>query len=273
MVRIKSLIVFIFCSVVVLGQTPMRSGLVGYWKLEETSGTTASDETSNSNDLTITDATNATGKIGYSRDFDGSGDIINSTSNLSDMPSDIGTFAFWINVDNYTTTSNKNFIVLADAITWSNGVVSMYHNTSLSWYIYIGSTGTANNAWQKINVSSYIAEGSWTHVAFKWDTNTDEYNMFVNGSEVTPSGTNIVSNPSGIDNISIANYSGSPSSSGLDCRMDEVMVWSRLLLDIEIEQLYNSGDGLLYVYENYLNDGDFEKFNNYAKEYFAQKFN
>ncbi len=79
----------------------LRVGLVGYWPLDDTSETTASDESGNNNDGTLNGGVlvNQTGKVGQAMSFDGSDDYISLEGDPFTNSSAVS-FSVWVNVNN-----------------------------------------------------------------------------------------------------------------------------------------------------------------------------
>jgi hypothetical protein len=122
---------------------PISSGLVGYWKLDETSGN-ATDSSGNGMTGTATGTTVVAGKFGNGRSFTSTDQIaVSSISNVQ-------TIAFWA----YPTSTTTDIIRLrsspATNITAASGTVTA---TGFSPTIYVNgiasSTVTANS-WQHI---------------------------------------------------------------------------------------------------------------------------
>jgi hypothetical protein len=95
-------LVCLFTIIVVLGATGnARAGLVGYWKLDEGSGTIASDSSGNGHDGTIEgDPQWVAGMYGQALDFDGTDDYVDIGLGAGDYFSTLNsglTVAAWIN--------------------------------------------------------------------------------------------------------------------------------------------------------------------------------
>ncbi len=76
------------------------TGLVGYWKFDEGSGTTATDSSGNGNTGTIYGATWVDGKSGKALSFDGNDDyVVSTTVNFSTGSAD-RTISFWVKSSN-----------------------------------------------------------------------------------------------------------------------------------------------------------------------------
>ena len=142
------------------------SGLIGHWRLDETSGTTATDSSGNGNDGTMTGgldgATNSvSGQIDTALDFDGTdddidvGDILDSSPNLTVMA--------WVKADAFPNTLH--------------GIANKVVGTgNRSWVLRAGDTGfqpnqpqmvirQSNQSERKITSSTLLDTGKWYHVA------------------------------------------------------------------------------------------------------------
>jgi len=257
-------ILLVFCSLISVGQfrlptVNLRNGLVMYMKFEETIGTTAFDETKNSNDGTINGATiNQTGKIGKCYSYNGTSNSIAIGNIGISYPFCVSSW-----VKHNGTTSNSNIFSA------SSGTDAFYHSVYLDYNggvndnIVIRSyDGTVRDNAYQYNFTS----GEWLHIVAVWESAISR-KLYFNGALVA-TGTISVSGI-GLENVTIGVSADNTPTNYFGGYIDDTSVYYRALSLIGVKQLYNSGNGLLYVYENYLNDGDFEKFNNYAKEYFA----
>jgi hypothetical protein len=111
-------------------QSTLSTGLVGYWKMDETA-TPATDSSGNGNSGTWTgNATNITGKFGNGITLDGSGDYINvaNSTSIQNLPTGNFTVSAWIR-----TPSN-----------WSLPTLTQQS-------IFVGKTTGANTGWQLFN--------------------------------------------------------------------------------------------------------------------------
>jgi len=270
-------ILFLFISVLSFGQgaTPnLRSGLVHYWKFEETTGTTCYDETSSNADGTNTSVTiNQTGKVGQCYQYNGtSGITIIPTTDVNfNALTESYTFSFWIKSSDPSPTSNAPYIVSY----WDGSVGRSYPIVTVTipgtsdlfrWQIYNGSSQVLVTV-----AGATLWDGGWHLVNCVADIGTDNFRLYVDGElEDTRTNTFISwadSSPNdGID-ISTNDANGRYYSGYID----EMSVHSRALSVLEIDQMYNSANGLLYVQENFKNDYNYEKFINYlvSRQYFG----
>lgn len=217
--------------------TTLLNGLVAYYKLDETSGTTAVDSTGTNNG-TINGATiNQIGKIGNSFYFDGSGDQVNLGTTNSFSGNASRTYNIWFKVSSKPSSP----VVL---IGQSDGTCSDSHfDLQLTGtYLYFHGCGAGNDFSGGITYSI----DTWYMASVTHDSSTNVTKLWFNGSEV---GTQTNSrNTSGSATTYLAYeprdnryYSG---------YLDEVGIWDRALSQSEIEELFNNNSGNQYPFGN-----------------------
>ena len=163
-------------------------GLKAYYKLDESSGSTADDASENENDGTLVDSPtwqSTGGQIDGALEFDGSNHV-----SISDPGVGTGSFsvAAWIKPDNMTGFDN----------TWGAGIARSTHNEAIGdWMLSVDNNGSVHfTHWESSGNDtdgvSYtddgvITTGIWYHVAATWDGTT--HRIYVNGIEQTIAGT------------------------------------------------------------------------------------
>ncbi len=219
--------------------------VIGYWRFEETSGSSSVDSSINSNDGTASGVVwNPSGQVGRSVEFDTSTDNIALPSGaISNIPQ--GTISFWV----YPTSDNTNVFM----ISLRDGS-SSYARTE----VYSGSTGYLGAATGGYHSSAYapdtVAVGiseqditfplsQWSFVTFVWDG--DEARLYRDGNAVRSTydyeGQAVIkSNTAQF----IFGKRADSSSYSLIGRMDEVIFFDRVLSDAEIFGLYESTTNL-----------------------------
>ncbi len=113
MQRLFTLLAFLIIMFMAIGTVSADPTLVGHWKLDEGSGTTAFDSSGNGNDGTLIGAPGpnwTTGKIGQALDFDGTDDYVAVPFILDPSTTDMTTTA-WIYASGEDCTSHQNVIV------------------------------------------------------------------------------------------------------------------------------------------------------------------
>ncbi len=214
------------------------SGLVGYWKLDDGSGTSASDASVNGNAGTLTNGpTWTTGQIGSAVSFDGTNDYIGASSSSAFTDLSRFTACTWVNpIDNGSSfpgvvnTFNVGLtsgwdLYLINGYTGGHGIGTSFKGTSSSGYI------EANRA--------VVPFSQWTHVCASQDgDSTTNMRLYVNGSPTSAdSSGNATGRQSDAGNqLSVGRYPD--ASDYYSGQLDEVRIYSRVLSADEVAQLY-----------------------------------
>ena len=225
-----------------LGDGRDDPSLVGHWKLDETSGTTATDSSGNGNDGTLLgglDAgTNSTsGKISTALSFDGTNDVIEV---LDDDVLDLTTFtaSLWLKADNAPSTSvtTQPLGKKATGSNYQNFIFSWSHQSSSfmqSIAFYDGS------GWPHTQIQQTLSADTWYHLAGTYD-GTD-LKIYVNGvldHTTSPGTTPLIG--TGSLHIGAEFSTGNAAFPG---DIDDVRVYNRALSDTEVDALYKMGIG------------------------------
>jgi hypothetical protein len=157
-------LIFLVCFCLVLGlalTSAVQADLVGWWRLDEGSGTTAYDSSGNGNDGTILGNPQwVPGKVGGALDFDGDGDYVNCGNDpIFDITEEI-TLAVWVNANDNNNGENNCWLGKGD------NAYAIKHQTGnyLEFFIFDG-------AWHSTNYSTDITSlnGDWHHMAGTYD--------------------------------------------------------------------------------------------------------
>ena len=235
----------------------LENNLAAYYPMNYGSGTTITDNSSNSNNGTMTNmdgssdwVSNALFGQNYALDFDGSNDyIIVSDDNSLDNDNYI-TISMWINAE---TITNKDCLISKDHSTEQSGNYALRFNSSnqLKWYVW---GGDADNG--STNSASAISTNVWTHVAVTFDNSTNTTKFYINGSLDNTSTSitkDLVANSSDLH----IGWDGQ-NSRYFDGKVDEVRIWSDIRTQTEIQDnLYKElmgNENNLIAYYNF-NDG------------------
>jgi hypothetical protein len=150
------------CSVLGLSLTSViRADLVGWWRLDEGSGTTAYDSSGNGNDGTILGNPQwVPGKIAGALEFDGDGDYIDCGNDpIFDITEEI-TLAIWVNANDNGNSAHNCWLGKGD------NAYAIKHQSGnyLEFFIYDGD-------WHSTNYSTDITSlnGDWHHMAGTYD--------------------------------------------------------------------------------------------------------
>jgi hypothetical protein len=213
-------------------------GALGYWKLDEGSGTTAADSSGSGNNGTLAGGPVwTTGRTGGALNFSNPASMlsINGAGNLSDLYTTGMTVTAWIN-----PTAGAGRIVDKDS-TNAGWFFKMNNASSVQFVADQFATAAAGRT-----SANLIVLNQWQHVAATWDgtTNASNIHIYINGvqSDAVPStaingsgaAQSDVATPFTIGNRPDAtrNFNGS---------IDGVRVYNRILSPQEIQSLVAGG--------------------------------
>lgn len=214
---------------------------VGWWKLDEKSGTAAADASGKqrNNLLDVNTVTSTTGKVGNAAQFTATNSeylSLEDNANLSTGNIDF-TVAAWVYMD---SKSGYNIFVSRESGGSSSAdrEYNVFYNPATDRFIFslFGSSRIDVSA----NTFGSPSTGTWYYVVAWHDAAADTVNIQINDGTVdsvstggvAPSDTN---RPFRIGETDSAYY--------MDGRIDEVGFWKRVLASGERSTLYNSGNG------------------------------
>ncbi len=212
-----------------------RTGLVGWWKFDDGSGSSAVDSTGNGNTGTLTNSpTWTTGMNGGALTFNGTTQYVSVPDVASLRLSGPWTVSTWFNLASLPAVNN--FYSFLDKI----GDVSGDHNYRLFIVTRTGPVyqiiadfydGTGYDVQSTYTFTP--ATGTWYHLAGTWDGTT--LTTYLNGVPVatdTPSGHTPVSGA--------GTFQLSPSAAPLPGTLDDARVYNRALSAADVMTLYTS---------------------------------
>ena len=220
-------------------------GLVGYWRLDETGGTTAYEGINGFNGTMqgSMDASNdsVAGLLNNAMDFDGSDDYLRVT-HTPDLANFTGlTLSAWINPQGPVSASWEH-IISKDNGTGANYGIIWAGTTSVGEgcmsvgviEFRIQDTGFTSH---HLCSSSVISENTgWHHVTATWDGSTAR--MYINGDYETSKAVAITHGDSG-DDLGIGANVDDPTGRAFEGYIDDVRIYDRPLSDLEVQELYN----------------------------------
>lgn len=218
------------------GGSRLDSGLAGYWKLDDGSGTSATDASTNGNTGTLTNGpTWTTGQIGGAVNFDGTDDYIDlgTTKTYIDDGKPF-TAAIWLNADVFSGVSRPAYTFKTNGL---KGWVS-FLDSGASYEDF--SFGRDTSSSKRISFPGGFTTGVWRHVVIVYNGNgfntTSNYTAYVDGASV------VVNSSSTLVSIENENYIGSYRSGGSrgywDGKLDDLRFYNRQLSADEVSQLY-----------------------------------
>ena len=223
--------------------TVIPDGLVGYWKLDETSGTTAADSSGNGNngtwnsDDSPTSIKSDSGKIGTAISLDGTGDYVDiGTDSSLDISGDL-TLSAWVYISSYS--ANNRFYVVG-----KNG-----DSTHRGYLLYVQNDGTVNGVsyisnTQTLTSKSGITTGSWHHIVYT--RKSGEQIVYLDGTAGTPTtATGTFDTISGYNGAIGGGWNTNAMDDGTsDGKIDDVRIYNRALSADEITTLYQKTGGI-----------------------------
>ncbi|MCX6736945.1 MAG: LamG domain-containing protein, partial [Candidatus Parcubacteria bacterium] len=220
------------------------SGLVGYWKFDEGSGTTTIDDSEYNHNGTITGATYVTGKVGGALSFNGTNNLIVVGTGISELGFNNSDFSVmvWIKLGVLGKLQS-----IVDNELW-DGWPGWYLRIDASNRLVGNIRSVPDGAVSAGSISSNtFGVSSWNQVVMtiKRDSSTG-IKLYINGNEVSYAAQG---NPTlittGIDNGSLGTAMGAYNyASGLlipfTGMIDDVRIYNRVLSVSEIQSLYNA---------------------------------
>jgi hypothetical protein len=208
----------------------LLDGLLVYYPMEETSGTTAIDSMNRQNGTLFNVSTGFSGKVGKCYNFTGSNAQIN-ISGLTDTSTNY-TIGAWVYPINFT---NKDFAFFdADPAGTPRYAIQLNSSSTANHIgVYSGLTG----GWRDLGVTANTT-AAWSYYIFI--VNSTGYFVYINGVYAGLAASREVATMSGhidIGEVAGAHFTG---------MMDEFGIWNRSLTQDEINQLWNNGNGISF---------------------------
>jgi len=216
----------------------LSEGLVGYWKMDESSSPAVDSSGNGNNGTWIGTADDDSGKFGNAISLDGnSGYIeIGSTAPVNESA---GTYSVWIYPE---TVGERRHIIYAgeNGDGWGSHNelhLSLENNNTVGLYHYNGSG-------YNIQLSTSLATiNQWYYLTATWDGNTSTANLYINGElKATDSSVTAVSKTGWLNKIRIG-VSNNPNGRYFDGKIDEVRIYNRALSPAEVRALYEWAPG------------------------------
>jgi len=211
-----------------LGSAP---GLVGWWRFDEGSGTTAYDSSGNEQNGSWT-GTWTTGKFGGAVTCSGANYVSLNYSSLYDF----GTVSFSVMAWIKSSTPQSRDIVsnrTADSAAYKG--FSLYTVNSGNGYVdgrIVDGTNTATAAYY----GAQSIWGSWQHIAIVIDRNAATIKAYLNGLPGTPASTASISDISVANGVKFCTGAKGPFAGDLD----DVRIYNRALSDAEVKAIYDA---------------------------------
>jgi len=211
-----------------------RNGLLGYWPLDEGSGTSTADLSGNGKTGTVSNATWTPGKAKNALDFNGSNAQVTIGSMSYGTQTHPWTISAWINLPNTDA--------IVTSVLW-NGGDAAFGDALVGLYLNYGKlrgySGKYGSSERYCTSDAAIPTGQWVHIAGTYTGSfaSTSFAVFVNGTQAADtdgqSGDGST-NGSNDDDWSI----GYSYGYWADCLFDDVAIWNRVLSPAEIAEIW-----------------------------------
>ncbi len=205
-------------------------GLVGHWKLAETSGTTAADSSGNAlngahtNGPSIGQAGPYPGAGQYAASFDGSNDYVNGAVATVYSFADGFSIATWVKLDAYLNL----------AAMLQNGSTTDSCQLAISGTGQVRLSGRSAAGLQTHITTTTLPRGRWKHVVGTYDGST--FKVYIDG-QLDSSASNAFMVTAGAGNLTLA-ASLEGSDQYLDGSLQDVRLYNRALVAEEVSEIY-----------------------------------
>lgn len=225
----------------IVSVNPVTTGLVGWWKFDEGTGTVAFDSSGNNNNGTLTGTTIPTwisGIVGSNAlSFNGTSSYVNLNNPTSLQISNNQSISLWIYP--YDFSSRRNPYAKAYG---GEGTITQETNGSLSYYYGTGAGNTT--PYQGFNSGSVLKLNTWNYITLVRDLTNMKLYWYDNGNLVNQTAASYsVASTSSLPVTIGTGYAGNYNGS-----IDDVRIYNRALSSAEINQIYTSGSFTRYFY-------------------------
>jgi len=199
-------------------------GLVGWWKLDETSQKDAADSSGLGNDGRLNNMVGdewTNGNIGGCLEFDGINDYVLCNGGETLDFTDGITLSAWVWHDAFITGQIERYVTVRPEI----AVIRKESDERLHFYI------KTDGSLRHLRVAGVLMEGYWYHVAGTWDGTTQR--LYLDGVEIDSQ------TPGGVLSDSYSDVTLASSNEPFNGLLDEVRIYNRALSAGEIAQLAN----------------------------------
>ena len=201
------------------------AGLVGHWKADENTGTTAADSTGNGSTGTLTSGAGwTTGQSGAAVNLDGVNDYVQVGAHSKLVLTSAASFSAWIYATGPGSDATHGGTILVKE---GEYVIARYPNGTIRWGF-----ANSNPGWTFIDTGYVAPLNQWTHVAITYDSGTIK--TYANGNLAhTYSGSGAIGDAiTGQNDFRIGGRQ--VISQHFQGRIDEVRVYNRALTATEI---------------------------------------
>lgn len=213
----------------------LTDGLVGYWEMDENSGSAVADSSGAGKNGTYTNLAAGAwrvGRFGSGLEFNGTTQYMSFAN--PDLPTDDFTYATWINLD---AATDENIFVMQDQVA-GNDELRIWVNGTGKIVVYL------NGSQALAGTTTAVSTGTWTHIAVTRTNGLVQvyFNGVVDATTATDA-TTLFFNTScpafiGVDQDSTTTNCTASPGNYFDGTIDDFRIYNRALSAGEIRTLY-----------------------------------
>jgi parallel beta-helix repeat protein len=225
--------------------TPLSSGVVGFWTLNEATG--ALVDGPGTNDLTNSGAAqDATGKIGKAVDFNTNTDYLLKSSASLTLGTDEATISLWVDLDNLPVSGSVSLIEFTNETDWTPTFFMRINSAGLVEGVF---TNTLNASAIVYTAAASIGTTGFIHIVLVNYGDGQPPKVFIDGVDATDSATNFAGSLKTIGDFLIVGNQDNYSTLAPDGIIDNITIWNRALSNTEVALVYsNENAGTTYPY-------------------------
>lgn len=221
--------------------SPLRRGLVGYWSLEEATGTRY-DRSSSGNHLTANNSPGSPAVQGAAATFVASSSQSLAIADNASLSTGGKSFSIscWVNL----SVATNSGVILSKRSDAGFEYQLWNRRTSTNYFAFGVNNGASFTFMMYTNLGQPNS-GTWYHVYAAFDLSTTNMTMAVNNSSLatTNAGVIVTADTAAPFNVGTDGITGPTYLSG---SVDEIGFWNRTLTSDEITRLYSAGRGATY---------------------------
>lgn len=236
------------------GEAILRvTNVIGHWHLNESTGSTVSDDSGNGNDGTATNMENGdwvTGKLNNGLVFGGTDEWVDLGAIADFERTDSFSLEFWFN----TTTSSAQMILSKQLNAGTYRGWNVFIESGLITAALISDNASSNRLQKKTN--STFNDGSWHHCVVTYDGSSTLAGLLIYMDGSLAASTNVTDNLSAtISHATNAQISGRAGANVVFVgTVDEVVIYNFTLTSGNVTSRYNSGTGTEVLVGSYPTD-------------------
>lgn len=229
------------------GGSTLLNNLVGYWKLDETSGNRA-DSIGTNNFADNASVSYEAAKISNGAKFDRSADNYLSIADNADVSLGADTdftICFWVKIPNFTTSYQG--LICKRATSGSTTVeYEIYYGNASGTFSFFLSNGSTTSPTASVTVGSFST--STLYFVCAWhDSAANTINLQINNGTVSSQSWS-GGTQNGTAPLILSRLWATDAANDSNATLDELGFWKRVLTSDERTELYNSGTGKTYPF-------------------------